>query len=134
MKIVIDTNVVISGVFFGGIPYKILESVRDDKIHISTSIDILDEYKRVGEDLAHEYPENRLYPILDMLFMKSSLCVPADLPKQICEDPDDDKFIACALASKCQIIVSGDKLLQDVKKYQDIKIMKPRKFVDTFLS
>lgn len=55
------------------------------------------------------------------------------LPKPVCEDPDDDKFIACALASRCKIIVSGDKTLQKASGHLGIKIVSPRRFVEDHL-
>jgi uncharacterized protein len=51
----------------------------------------------------------------------------------VCEDPDDDKFIECAIASKTEIIVSGDKHLLKVTGYQGINVLKPREFVDFYL-
>jgi len=45
-------------------------------------------------------------------------------------DPDDDKFIACALALKAQYVVSGDKALIDVRQYQGINIVTPREFLE----
>ena len=45
-------------------------------------------------------------------------------------DPDDDKFIACALALKAGYVVTGDKALVDVQQYQGIKIVTPREFLE----
>jgi predicted nucleic acid-binding protein len=47
--------------------------------------------------------------------------------------PDDNKFIACALASESTVIVSGDKHLLKVSGYQNIEVLKPREFVDKHL-
>jgi len=52
------------------------------------------------------------------------------LESQVCEDPDDNKFIACAIAAKVKAIVSGDKHLLDISGYNNIVVLKPRKFVD----
>ena len=54
------------------------------------------------------------------------------LPDQISSDPDDDKFIACALASNAKYIVSGDDDLLCLKKYMGIEIVKSKWFIDTF--
>ena len=51
----------------------------------------------------------------------------------ICEDPDDDKFIACALAEKTKTIISGDKHLLNISGYKGIKVFKPRLFIDKYL-
>lgn len=51
----------------------------------------------------------------------------------ITNDPDDEMFIACAIAAQVQVIVSGDKHLLDVDGYQGIRVVKPRLFVDDYL-
>jgi len=56
------------------------------------------------------------------------------LSEPVCVDPDDDKFLACALASKSKMIVSGDKHLLDVSGFREIQMLKPRKFLDEFLA
>ena len=73
MKVVIDTNVFVSGVFFTGPPYQILEAWRNGKIQIVLSPEILEEYQRVGEELAKRFKVVDLYPILDLLTTKGLL-------------------------------------------------------------
>jgi predicted nucleic acid-binding protein len=58
--------------------------------------------------------------------------VPA-LPEQVCSDPDDDKFLACALASGAKVIVIGDKHLMKVSGYEGIQVLRPRAFVENYL-
>ena len=55
------------------------------------------------------------------------------LPEPVSVDPDDDKFIACALAADTKLIVSGDRHLLDIDGYQDIRVLKPRRFVNIYL-
>ena len=55
MKVVLDTNVFLSGVFFGGLPYEILRAWRDRRLSLVFSPDILDEYRRTGEKLAGQF-------------------------------------------------------------------------------
>ena len=54
MKVVLDPNVFVSGIFFRGSPYQILEALRNGKIQLIFSPEILDEYRRVGEILAED--------------------------------------------------------------------------------
>jgi predicted nucleic acid-binding protein len=51
----------------------------------------------------------------------------------VCEDPDDDKFLSCAIAGKSNIIISGDKHLLRVSGYKGIKVLRPRESVDEYL-
>ncbi len=134
MKVVLDTNVFVSGVFFSGPPYQILRAWRDQKIELIVSPDILAEYQRVGEILAEERPAINLKPILEYVIQNASVYAAAALPNPVCEDPDDDKFLACALASGAVVVVSGDKHLLKVSGHQGIEVLKPREFVDRYLA
>ena len=133
MKIVIDTNVFVSGIFFAGPPYRILEAWRDGKLQPVISQEILDEYRRVGAALSKQYPTIDTITILEFVAKDMKMIIAPGLLESVCVDPDDDKFIACALASACKVIVSGDKHLLDVSGYCGVEILKPREFVEKFL-
>ena len=132
MRIILDTNVVISGIFFAGPPYQILKAWREGKLHLLISEEILAEYRRVGETLALQFPSIDLLPILDMLRANAEVISVKCLPEPVCDDPDDDKFLACALAGECKLIVSGDKHLLKASGFQGIKVLTPREFVNTY--
>jgi putative PIN family toxin of toxin-antitoxin system len=133
VKAVLDTNVFISGVFFSGPPYQILEAWRDGKIQLVVSPDILDEYRRVGEILAEDHPGIEFKPMLDYVIQNAEIYAAPPLPATVCDDPDDDKFLACALAGGNTVIVSGDKHLLKVSGYRGIEVLKPRNFVESYL-
>jgi putative PIN family toxin of toxin-antitoxin system len=132
VKVILDTNVFVSGVFFRGPPYEILESWRDGKIQLVVSPEILEEYQRVGEVLAKQFSNVELAPVIDLLAVEAKLVLPPRLPEQVCTDPDDDKFLACALTSKTKFVISGDKHLLGVSSYRGIRIVRPRKFVERY--
>lgn len=121
MKVILDTNVVISGIFFSGPPHHILTAWRDGLFRLILTLEIADEYERVAEELSSQFPEIDIKPILNIIMTNAEFVDPLELPEQICADPDDDKFIACALASRTKIIVSGDKHLLNISGYQNIK-------------
>lgn len=133
MRLVLDTNVFVSGVFFSGPSYRILEAWRDGKLRLIISPEILREYERVGEELADRFPAIDLRPILELATVEAELFTPRELPEPICADPDDDKFIACALAGKSRMVVSGDKHLLKLSGFRGIQVLRPREFVDTYL-
>ena len=133
MKVVVDTNVLISGVFFGGMPSQVLEAWRDGRIGLVVSPEILEEYRRVGEELAAQFPGVSLAPLLALLVMTAEIIEPPGLPEQVSRDPDDDKFIACALAGDCQLIISGDRHLLEISGYRGVKVVAPREFLETVL-
>lgn len=134
MRVILDTNVFVSGVFFRGPPYQILTAWRDGKIQLVVSPEILEEYQRVGEILSKQYSKVDLSPIIDLLAVEAKLVLPPPLPAPVCADPDDDKFLACALDSKTKFIITGDKHLLNVSGYRGIEIVRPRKFLDEYLT
>jgi len=133
VRIVLNTNVFVSGVFFSGRPYQILKAWRDGKVQLVISQEILEEYQRVGETLAYQFPGVDLGPILELVTVKAELTQAPSLREPVCDDPDDDKFLACALASNSEVIISGNKHLLKVSGYCGINILRPRKFLDDFL-
>jgi predicted nucleic acid-binding protein len=58
----------------------------------------------------------------------------SELGQRVCRDPDDDKFLACAIAGKTKIVVSGDKDLLATSGYAGITVLTPRGFVDRYLT
>jgi len=133
VRIVLDTNVFISGAFFSGPPYQILKAWKNQEFQIVISLEILDEYFRVGEELSVQFPEVDLNPILELITTKAELIEAALLDEAVCDDPDDDKFFACAIAGGANLIVSGDKHLSKMSGYQGIEVVRPRQFVDNYL-
>lgn len=133
MKVVLDTNVFVSGVFFGGPPGQILKAWRDAVVELVISREIIEEYVRVGEELAARFPGVDLGPALELVAACFTFVAAAPLSEQVSQDPDDDKFLACALAAEAEYIVSGDRDLLDVSPHEGVTVLKPRVFLDTGL-
>lgn len=133
MKIVLDTNVFISAIFFHGPPAQILDAWKKSKIQIVLSKEIIDEYQRVAGALSEKFPEIDIFSIIDLIAIHAEIVDTEGI--EICEseDPDDNKFIECALASKTKLIVSGDKHLLKISGYREIVVHNPRNFVDLYL-
>ena len=102
-------------------------------MQIVTSPDILQEYERVADELAKDYPSIDISPILDLLAVKADVINAPRLAEPVCENGEDDKFIACALASKAACIGSGDKHLLKVSGYEGMKVLRPRPVVDRYI-
>ena len=137
MRVVVDTNVLISGAFYSGPPLQILQACMDGEFQLVLSPQILVQYRRVGEEFSQKR-HNPDFERLLGLFVSQALIVEApELAEPICRDPQDDKFIACALAVDAEVIVSGDKdLLAVSDQLSDqltISVMRPREFVDRFI-
>ena len=133
MKVVLDTNVLISGIFFTGPPKAVVEAWIDGRIDVAVSLQILDEYRRVLDELSGRFPEVDTSGLMDFVTVNSSICDVENPDEQICDDPDDDKFLACALASGAKVLVAGDKALLRVERLRGLRILRPRSFLDEYL-
>ncbi|MDP9121824.1 MAG: putative toxin-antitoxin system toxin component, PIN family [Acidobacteriota bacterium] len=133
MRVILDTNVFVSAVFFGGPPGRILEEWRGARVQPVLSAEIFEEYRRVGEILVSRYPGVDLEPVLALLIVHGEFVQAPALPEPVAADPDDDKFLACAVAAGVEVIVSGDKHLLEQSEWHGIKVLRPRQFVDDYL-
>ena len=133
MKAILDTNVFISGIFFSGVPYEILCAWKDGKIELIVSPEILEEYRRVGQEMAVKFPGVDIAPFLELVAIEGTIVAAKPLTESVCTDPDDDKFLACALASGTKVITSGDKALLKTSGYRGIEVLTPRVFAERFL-
>jgi putative PIN family toxin of toxin-antitoxin system len=130
-KIVIDTNIYISAIFWGGKPREIVELGRNGYIWIFSSAEIEEE---IDEKLRLKFnldADETVHIILDY----STFTIPVKITKRIDainDDPDDDKFIECAVSCGADYIVSGDKHLLKLKEYEGIKIINAADFLSFF--
>lgn len=133
MKLVVDTNVFISGVFFTGPPYDILNAWRHGEVQIVISPEIMEEYQATGQELSSRYPDIDITPWIELVATMGLMVNPPALPKQVCTDVDDDKFLACAVASRCKYLVTGDKALLATSGFRGVTVLTPRQFIDEHL-
>ena len=132
VRVVIDTNVFISS-FFGGIPKEIINLWKNGKLILCLSQNIVEEYIEVLNRLGLK--DKKEIQKLTKLFAEGYNSIfTAKTPriKVVKDDQDDDKFLECAIALDSKIIISGDKHLKKIKKYIDIEIVSPRKFIDLY--
>ncbi|MDI9551711.1 MAG: putative toxin-antitoxin system toxin component, PIN family [Bacteroidota bacterium] len=133
MKIIVDTNVVISGVFFGGAPRRILEAIVQSRVTACATTEIVAEYEDVVEEMISRKQGHLSRNILLPLIQNMNI-VPAVSNVKVCRDPDDDKFINCAKDSGSVYIVSGDKDLLVIETFEGIKIVTAAEFCAQYLS
>jgi len=128
LRLVIDTNVLISS-FFGGNPKKVIDLWRRGAAILCLTEEILQEYLRVMARFPIK-PEtkNELIAILRE-GRNTELIDPSRHFAAVREDPEDDKFIDCAVEAQADYIISGDALLLQVKAYRGISIYSPREFL-----
>jgi len=130
VKVVIDTNVVISALLFGGAPGKLIGLWQSGALKPAASKEIVDEYIRVltypkfklSEEEINYLLYQEILPFYEIIDVRQG-------PQIIKKDPQDDKFIRCALRVRAKYIISGDKHLLALKSYQKIKILSPTEFI-----
>jgi putative PIN family toxin of toxin-antitoxin system len=132
MKVVIDTNIFVSS-FFGGNPRRIIDLWKTEKITLCLSKDILDEYIEVLQRIGLQ-DEDELGELLSLFKRGFNMLLTTKTPKVkvVKDDPDDDKFIECAMALKAEVIVTGDKAIEAVGEYMGIKILTPQRFLKSY--
>ena len=131
-RVVVDTNVFISS-FFGGNPRKIIKLWKFGEITLCLSRPIVDEYIEVLRRLELQ-DEKELEELLGLFAHGFHLVYTAKTPELhvVEEDPDDDKFIECAVALKAKFVITGDSAVKKIQDYMNIKIVSPREFLSSF--
>lgn len=134
MRVVVDTNLIVSRALVPhGIPAQILTAWRDDAFELLVSEPILVEYQRVlsyGRLRAkHQRDDQQIAEIIEEIREFAVLVEPTRIITAIEEDPDDNKFLECAVAGGAAVIVSGDPHLLSLGAYEDIAILRPSAFL-----
>lgn len=128
-KLVLDSNVVISALVFGGKPREILELAVKGLVEIAISDDILEEIRGVLGGKKFQYPARIVRALISEIEDLVHLVQPKEKIEAIAEDPEDSRVLECAVESGANIIVSRDSHLLALQSYGQIKIMNPDKFL-----
>lgn len=128
MKIILDTNILISAFIFGGKPRQILSLVSDEQIQAFTSLILIAEFFDVVNkkfDLSDEelaLTKNQIENQFTIVQPKKTI--------KISRDEDDNRVLEAAIQGNCSYIITGDKDLLDLKKFKNIKIVTPETFLN----
>lgn len=133
IRVVLDTNVLVSALLFKTTLSKIIDLWQGGVIIPVISKDTFQELRAVlvypkfslSPDEIRAILEQEILPFFEVIDVGEEV-------KGICNDPADDKFISCALSAFADYIVSGDKALIDLKQYKSVKIIKPSEFLKLF--
>lgn len=130
MRVVIDTNVFVSS-FVGGNPRKVIDLWKNGQVTQCLSGEVLDEYTEVLRRFG--LPEADLQSLLSLFARGVHILFTSKVPRisVVKSDPDDDKFVACAIALNAEVVITGDRALRAVWQYQGITIVTPEQFLRT---
>jgi uncharacterized protein len=129
VTVVLDTNVVVSAIFWPGESRDCLVRWARRRFHLALTVSIFEEYSEVARRLAANVPEVDPEPWLKWIEGKANVFEPVPVGKQRSRDAEDDLFLACALASGAKVIVSKDQDLLSLQKPFGIAILTPHDFL-----
>jgi putative PIN family toxin of toxin-antitoxin system len=126
LRVVFDTNVVVSSLFWNGTPFQLLEAVRNGRLDLATSLALLAELRGVlarSKFVSYLKEQGETPTSLAAGFaLFCRIASPGPIPPTVLQDPDDDAVLACAISAEAQAIVTGDKHLLALREFQGIKI------------
>jgi len=138
VKVVLDTNVLISGLLWEGLPNRILTLIKQGEVTLCLSPEIVEEVEAVikrdkFKGRVREL-ETKVGELVSSILAQANIYSTEGTIEAIEEDPDDNMFLSCALYAGAEYIVSGDKHLLDLGFYSGIKIFSPREFLDEIMT
>jgi putative PIN family toxin of toxin-antitoxin system len=128
MRIVLDSNVLISAFIARGICSVLFEHIIENEV-LLISKDILLEFSRIMIKKI-KVPEDKVNEIIDYLQKYAELIDHGKLLLPVSRDRDDDNILAVALHGKADVLVTGDNDLLVIENYKNIPILTPRQFFE----
>jgi len=130
VRVVFDTNVLVSALGFGGTPLEALIRAFEDDVQLVVASETLAELDRVMQYDRLPFTGGKRKQYLEIL--RNEAEVVTELPELavVERDPDDDMFLACAVGGNCQYVVSGDDHLLALKSFRGVEIVSPASFLD----
>lgn len=125
MRIVRDSNVIISAFLFGGPPAEIIQLALKEKASCFISIAILEEIQAVLQRPKFKLSASQVLYVIEQLHDLCTVVTPKHHVHMIDNDPSDNMILECAQAANANLIVSGDSHLLDLKSWQGISVISP---------
>lgn len=131
IKVVIDTNVFISGIFWkGNYCSKIIEAWKFESITMVSSLEIIEELGEILKDFKIQMPEEMIKEWQNKIIENSILVKPREKLDIVKNDPKDNKFFEAAITGNAEYIISQDKKhILSIKEYKGIKTISPEEFL-----
>jgi putative PIN family toxin of toxin-antitoxin system len=129
VRVVLDTNVLVSGIFFAGVPGQILDAWGKGQFVLIATPSIFAEYEEVCRRLHARFPSIEFDGVLVSLLLGARIVADPDSGPPISRDPDDDIFLRCAHATR-SVVVSGDEDLLEQDGWSGVRVIKPRDFLE----
>ena len=131
-RVVLDTNVIVSGIVFGGKPRKVLQLALNGSLSAYLSPDMLRELQDVLARPKFRLSAEFVHMIVEAIQSITAMVFPKKVVAVVAADPDDDAVIACAVAAEADFIITGDPHLLPLTSYRHIRIVSPANYLDQF--
>jgi len=128
MKVVLDTNIFISGIFWKGSSNRAINNWREGKFTLVTSLEAVSEMIKVLKDFKIKLSDEMIKEWIDLILRNSIIAEPKEKIPIVKDDPKDNIFIETAAAGNVNYIVSQDNHLLKLKEFRGIKIITPEEF------
>ena len=132
LRLVLDSNVFISALLFGGPPRAIIEKTVAGQFHAAISLAIMDEIRDVLRRPKFGLSEEQILAFIAEVQDLCEIVTPENKVYAVNNDPDDNRILECALAAHADVIVSGDSHLLELKQWRQIPIYAPSDFLRKF--
>lgn len=137
MKVVLDTNVLVSGTFWIGKSFEVINSIELKGIKLILSKELIDEYNEVinREEIIDKIENKNLImnETIKKIISDAEIVEPKEKFDAVKEDPDDNRILECAFERKADFIVSQDSHLLKLKEFQGIRIVSPDDFLEVLV-
>jgi putative PIN family toxin of toxin-antitoxin system len=130
LRVVLDTNVLISAILFGGKPRQILEKAIRGEIRLCISEPILEELKGVLQRSKFDYSPEMIQFILTELTSIADFMNPSKTINVVLEDPEDNRILECAVEAEANYIVTGDFHLLRLSRYRNVEVLNAVAFLE----
>jgi len=131
MRVVVDTNIIISGIFWEGNESSILKMCKTNEHTNIISPPIIEELERVISSKKFKLTEKQVNDVIELVLSFSILVFPAVRIDAILSDITDNRILECAVSGNADVIISGDKHLLGLKEYKGIKTINAKAFLET---
>ena len=131
IRATVDTNITVSGLLFGGIPYKIIQAALNRRFVWTLSAELMEEAERVLTAPKFGLTRKEIQILTGPIFDVAEIVVPVQRFNAISRCPGDNRVLECAVAGRCKAIVTGDRRdLLSLGAFHGVQIVSCRQFLE----
>ena len=131
LKVVFDTNVIVSAAFYqASLPALLLSLALEEKVRLFVSPALLNEYERVLKRPRFKLAEKEIMELMDKINRKAVIITPTQRLDVFKEDEPDNRILECAAKAKADFIITGNTKHFSFEEFRGSKIVTPREFIN----